>query len=140
MSELPRGLCIIINYYDFTKFPGLSEKYREGSYKDAENLKVIFYLLDFEIKLINSAELFESDVIEILEKNISNNKKYQAIVIAISSHGDINGVICSNGNLVTFKQIINKLNDFASLKEKPKLIFFDCCRSINNEPRIYKII
>ncbi|CAG0904154.1 unnamed protein product [Cyprideis torosa] len=75
LSELPRGLCIIINVKDFKHdpFPKKSSKswYRHGSQKDVENLVATFHELYFKVQVhanpTKKAGTIMADMIDILE-------------------------------------------------------------------------
>lgn len=151
--NIQKGLCIIIIYYDFTNIPGFENedrlnkaaRYEESTYKD------LFAKFNFDVKIIDRKELLGKDILQILDDNISSQSirlfncfkpngsqseaslnEYAAISIVISTHGDIQGVICSNRKYVKYKTIIEKLNNYAVWKDKPKLILFESCRSANS--------
>ena len=151
MSKNPRGLCLIINYYDFSNYSewNKEDQKRNGYDKDDDIFEDIFEELNFENKIISPSDLMKKDVLEILDDNIFRNDDYskwkkghktniskekisqinhEAFVIIVSSHGTREGICCSNRSEVTFQQIINKINDYVVLKDKPKIILFNCCR------------
>lgn len=156
MKNKPRGLCIIINYFDFRQYKHelpQENGYRNGSQLDVEKFQDIIHQLYFQTEIIDDADLNNLDVLEILDKFILSNEeysekynqiindvtdaslerklsqiKYEAFVIIIGTHGCNQGILCSNGKELTFKQIINKINDYKVLKNKPKVILFNCCR------------
>lgn len=151
MSDKPRGLCIIINYFDFTQYRHelpQENGYRDGSQLDVQKFEDIFDELCFQTEIIDDADLNNLDVLEILDRFVLTNEEYNQIngatnallkrklsqvdyetfVIIIGTHGCNQGIFCSNGRELTFKQIIDKVNDYEVLKNKLKVILFNCCR------------
>lgn len=136
MEKVPRGFCVIINYFLYNHLNDDSLKDRIGSDYDVDNLKMLFGTkLHFDVIIPEELELEEKNVIEILHDIFENKNlnQHDAIVVLINSHGNSNGIYCSNGDLIQFNQIINKLNDINCkiLQNKPKILLIDCCREID---------
>lgn len=136
MEKVPRGFCVIINYFLYNHLDDDSLKDRIGSDYDVDNLKILFGTkLHFDVIIPEEIQLEEKNVIEILDDIFGkkNFNQHDAIVVLINSHGNSNGIYCSNGDLIQFNQIINKLNDIncKTLQNKPKILLIDCCREID---------
>ncbi|XP_071108263.1 caspase-3-like [Haliotis cracherodii] len=141
-----RGLAVIINNEEFdpqTKFGN-----RNGSTKDAVNLKKMFEHLGFEILLRNN--LTGEEMVKTLQKVASNidydHTQADCFACAILSHGDnedfpplqppynamlrhdiIYGV---DGTIVPTRFLIANFNDECcpELEGKPRLFFIQACR------------
>ncbi|XP_046376844.2 caspase-3-like isoform X2 [Haliotis rufescens] len=141
-----RGLAVIINNEEFdpkTKFGN-----RNGSTKDAMNLKKMFEHLGFEVLLRNN--LTGEEMVKTLQKVASNidydHTQADCFACAILSHGDnedfpplqppydamlrhdiIYGV---DGTIVPTRFLIANFNDECcpELEGKPRLFFIQACR------------
>ncbi len=73
-----------------------------------------------------------------LANNINNNKKYDGLIVVISSHG-IPGYICTS-DFKTFSKIaIHRIFSSAHPKSRiiPSLFIFDCCSGNNEQELAY---
>lgn len=135
LRKKPRGFCLIVNYYEF-RFPNLKLENRDGSKVDVEKFNDIFTKLDFDVKIIRGKDL-KRNLIDVLNEfsHSDHLNNHEAIAIVISSHGNIHGVRCSNGDLIQYTSIINVFSDdnCPNLRNKPKIILFNCCRLLTSE-------
>lgn len=169
MIKKPRGLCVIINYYDFEKIKTEKRKLieikrkeidqlneielkrtkrkeignlekaienlnnRVGSNIDVTRFSTVFSKLHFDVEIIEEGDLLQKNVQDILSPIAKREilRTHEAIVIAINSHGDMNGILCSNGELTPYNSIINIFSNenCKELKRKPKIFLFNSCRS-----------
>lgn len=136
MEKVPRGFCVIINYFQYNHLDDDTLNDRLGSEYDVDRLKVLFERkFNFDVIIPEEYELEEKNVIDILDDVFQNQNldEHDAIVILINSHGNSNGIYCSNGDLIQFNEIINKLSDIncTILQNKPKILLIDCCREVD---------
>ena len=136
MEKVPRGFCVIINYFQYNHLDDDTLNDRLGSEYDVDRLKVLFERkFNFDVIIPEEYELEEKNVIDILDGVFENQNldEHDAIVILINSHGNSNGIYCSNGDLIQFNEIINKLSDIncTILQNKPKILLIDCCREVD---------
>jgi hypothetical protein len=116
MKERPRGKCVIIN------------NVTDLLSKESDRFKNIFEQLFFDVLLF---ENLTADQIETQLKAIRVNLKgEESLVVMIISHGHDEKVICSDGKDLRISDIVDIFSEknCESLKRKPKLFFFNCCR------------
>ncbi|CAG2169971.1 unnamed protein product, partial [Oppiella nova] len=125
-----RGLCIIFN---IVKFPG--HETRDGSSYEARCLQKVHTQLSCEVDVINSDEEQNDckyqDIINKLEQTskLPNNTCYNALFVFFLSHGESNGLCCSDGEILPFNKPADMFNDNSSTwKEIPKFFSYHCCR------------
>ena len=127
MSAQPnRGMCIVINNKEFPK----KKTSRGGSEHDVWKLKYIFsHLLGFCVIVFNNLNAYS---IKVLLKALGkvDFTQHQCFALAMLSHGDENGITCSDENPVTVNEIVGSLSvtNCPTLAGKPKLFLFQCCR------------
>ena len=140
LGRIPRGFCVIINYIEFNHLDDSLDD-RTGSVYDVDKLKILFEKLNFEVIIPEEYELEKKNVIQILDDTFNNKdlNEHEAIVISVNSHGNSNGIICSNGELVQFNEIMNKLSNINCkiLQNKPKILMIDCCRKLTKLCKFY---
>lgn len=54
--------------------------------------------------------------------------EYSVFMLYYSGHGTAEGVVLTDGKLFCYKDIITKIADVPSLRQKPKIFIFDSCR------------
>ena len=127
-----RGLCIIFN---IVKFPGhetLSD--RCGSSYEARCLKKVHTELFCKVDVIHSDEeqnncKYEDIINKLEETSKLSDNPYQALFVFFLSHGESNGLYCSDGKILEFNEPINMFNNNESTwREIPKFFSFHCCR------------
>lgn len=135
LRKKPRGFCLIINYYEF-RFPNSTLENRDGSKVDVKKFNDIFTKLDFDMKILRGRNL-KRNLIDVLNEFVQSEEliNHEAIAIIIGSHGNIHGIRCSNGDLIQYTSILNVFSDdnCPNLRNKPKIILFNCCRVLTSE-------
>ncbi|XP_044537144.1 caspase-3-like [Gracilinanus agilis] len=120
------GLCVIINNKDFDKDTELLS--RDGTEKDAANLKDIFKSLKYEVRDKNN--LTCKEIINYL-KSVSREDHSQrsSFVCVILSHGE-EGVIFGTDGSVELKSLtcFFRGDKCRSLTGKPKLFIIQACQ------------
>jgi len=134
MKYNPRGYCLIFNNYDF---PNHSYEYphRHGSVDEAKRLKDIFEQLYFKVQVMDNSVM--ADTLKTIEEYSQKEelKRHDCFVLIVLSHGKSGGFITSDGQYIPFKEVVEQLNNknCQNLINKPKLLFFSCCRGINKD-------
>eukprot|EP01083_Nonionella_stella_P159255 519358_1 len=59
--------------------------------------------------------------------------KYDALFVAISGHGTVDGVICSDGKVLRYTQIRKWFSALEALEEIPRFFCIDACRVIGSD-------
>nr|UFQ90031.1 caspase-7 [Haliotis discus hannai] len=128
MSGGQKGLLFIINNYEFTD----STKYsrRDGSCEDAESLKTLFEQFGFTVETENN--LTAQGMRDAFEKHVKEFEQsdYCCFATAILSHGKNGGVVGTDDNFVSFKEIkdIFMHERWIHHINKPKLFFIQVCQ------------
>ena len=135
MVKIPRGFCIIFNMIKFDDNPDLFKELQERtlSKENVNKLKELFEQLNFDVKIYENFtdEKLREKLKKIIEKlNSEQCVNHDAFILYIGTHGVENGFICSNTKIIQYQQIIHLFTDESvnKFKNKPKLLFFDCCR------------
>ena len=119
-------MCIVISNQEFPE----KKNYREGSEHDISKLKYIFaHLLGFCFIVFNN--LTASSVRSLLKAAAKVDfTKHQCFAFAMLSHGDENGITCSDGKPITVDEIRESFStrNCSTLGGKPKIFIFQCCR------------
>ena len=58
-------------------------------------------------------------------------EKHSCFMLYYSGYGVASGVFGSNGKVIPYKDIVNKLGRLDVIGDKPKIFIFDCCRYVN---------
>lgn len=131
-----RGICLIINNIRFEQ----SRMDRQGSEQEGRLLEKLFSQLGFQVKHLRNrtAKQIDEDF-EVVSRD-ENNKKYDAFVAIILSHGNKNNVIEGVDHcFVSLESILEKFNNenCPLLMCKPKMFFIQCCRGNKLDRGIY---
>lgn len=127
MDTIPRGHCIIINNYKFGK------EIRRGSEKDVEKLSRLFRdHLGFKVEV---RENLTADMVRQAMKEVQQYKHYSCLVVAVMSHGKSEGILGTDYQLVTVRDLVKYFTSTAcqALDGKPKIFIIQACRSTSGE-------
>lgn len=131
MSSIPTGFCVIINIINFN---GREHLKRDGSEESVRLIKEAF-----EYNLFNAllyCDLTDDQILNEINELVKCEqcKEHDAFVLYIHTHGVQDTILCSNNRTLHFHEILNLFRDenCEYLTNKPKLIFFDCCREGNS--------
>ncbi|XP_034742319.1 caspase-8 isoform X2 [Etheostoma cragini] len=137
MTSAKRGICLIINNYDFTKSQVLLN--RGGTRWDEECLHRVFKWLGFEVEIQRDCkrEKMLSVLQELGRRPI--HSQMDCLVCCILSHGIEGAVYGVEGHAVKIKELMEPVNGWncASLKEKPKLFFIQACQGKSEQRPVY---
>ena len=127
ITSNPRGFCVIFNMLNFD---GNSQLDRSDSIKSVSLVQDTFERLQFDVKIYQdlSDVQLRNKLREFLDKE--ECKSHDCFVLYIHSHGLENGFITKNNQIIGFNEIMKMFcnEDCREFINKPKIIFFDCCR------------
>lgn len=123
MKAKPRGRALIINNKRFTG----EMKTRTGTDIDADSLEGLFRYLSFEVERVDNQK---GSQIRKLARDLStaDHSKYDAVIVAILSHGENGQIYGMDEELIPVEQLISYFKSSQSLAGKPKLFFLQACR------------
>ena len=138
--KITNGFCLIINIINFD---GKENLRRDGSEENVKLIKEAFEYHGFQVD--DYSDLNYDEIIELINKKVDheNCRSFDAFVLYIHTHGILDHILCKNSfeksengeyiitKAIHFHEIIAlfKNENCENLKNKPKLLFFDCCRS-----------
>ena len=136
--KITKGFCLIINIINFD---GNEELRRNGSEENVKLIKKAFKYQRFQVD--HYCDLNDYQMINLINEKVNHEKckSIDAFVLYIHTHGIADHILCKNSyeknendeitKVIHFHQIIELFKDqnCENLKNKPKIIFFDCCRS-----------
>ncbi|TKS67174.1 Caspase-8 [Collichthys lucidus] len=137
MTAGTRGICLIINNYDFTKSPTRLMK-RDGTMIDKECLEKVFKWLGFEVEVQKDCTC-ERMLSVMKELGGRNHSQMDSLVCCILSHGQEGSVYGVDGKTVTIRKLMEPFNGLncSSLAGKPKLFFIQACQGKNEQAAVY---
>lgn len=130
-----RGVCLIINNYDFS---ACELGNREGTDIDKASLEVVFQWLGFEVVVEQNCDRMR--MLQVLQDLAArDHTPADCVVCCVLSHGRVNGVVGVDGKTVTFRELTETLSPCrcSSLFQKPKLFFIQACRGTNNQRAVF---
>ncbi|XP_051762654.1 caspase-8 isoform X2 [Ctenopharyngodon idella] len=130
-----RGVCVIINNYDFG---ACRMKNREGTDIDKNRLEVVFQWLGFEVLAEQDCDRMR--ILQVLRDLAARDHTLaDCVVCCVLSHGREDGVVGVDGKTVTFKELIETLSPYqcSSLYQKPKLFFIQACRGTREQRAVF---
>lgn len=134
ISSKPRGLCLILNNYDFNNV----KETRCGSERDVKMLNSVFDQLGYtvEVHTDKSAE----DMMKLFEDFARRPEHYSlhSCIIIIMSHGTkelLYGIDCEEVYLKNIFKLFNNEN-CPALIGRPKLFFIQACRGEKYDPGV----
>ncbi|XP_056122829.1 caspase 20, apoptosis-related cysteine peptidase isoform X2 [Rhinichthys klamathensis goyatoka] len=127
ISQIPRGICVIINNVNFTTMNG-----RSGSDEDQKYLDKVFRWLGFKVVVHRNKT---ADEMKNLLTDLGKTVDGDCFVCCVLSHGKKEGVCGTDGGVVSVDEIREPFNGIycRSLAGKPKLFFIQACRGGQNQ-------
>jgi len=125
------GIVLIFNNDKFRESPQ-----RPGSGEDVRRLKYVFKsVLKFEVKTFIDKNHQETR--EIIENFAAQDfTKHSCLICFFMSHGNRNTFVTSDDKEISIDHLTGPFKSVKSLKNKPKLFFFQCCRGAQVMPQI----
>jgi len=118
----------VINMRNYESYSRVKLKERVWSEKDVEELtKTLAYL---EFRLVIRQNLTKPQLMATLEEQASlDHSNSDCFLCVVMSHGNENEAIyASDGQEISFEEIMAPIKSCASLFNKPKMFFFQACR------------
>uniref|UniRef100_A0A3Q3VIQ3 Caspase-8 n=1 Tax=Mola mola TaxID=94237 RepID=A0A3Q3VIQ3_MOLML len=137
MTAVKRGVCLIINNYDFTLSENSLQK-REGTMIDGDYLHRVFQWLGFEIETQKDCTI-EKMLSVMQELSGRNHSQMDCLVCCILSHGAEGRVYGVDGRTVTIRELMDPFSGTkcSSLVDKPKLFFIQACQGNREQERVF---
>ncbi|KAL7881858.1 hypothetical protein AOLI_G00087070 [Acnodon oligacanthus] len=132
-----RGFCLIINNYDFSN-SCIPLGNREGTDKDAENLKTVFHWLGFTPEVVRDCS--RASMLRKLENLCSrDHKQADCVACCVLTHGYEGGVYGVDGKKVALRELVDPLygHQCYALSEKPKLFFIQACQGSKEQQVVF---
>lgn len=121
MSKI-KGNAVIFNMTTFERSTGLDP--REGSDKDAKEIKDVFIKLGFIVDRYD--DISKLEMMEVVESVASNAKNLSCFVCFILSHGE-DGIVFARDGRVKIKKLTGVFEG-SDWNGKPKLFFIQACQ------------
>ena len=136
MGEAPRGICLVINNFNF-----LGKEERRGARLDKEAIEGLFNELHFIVEIRQN--LGGPEILKVAQEMAAkDHSKYAAFVFCIMSHGDRKDFIYGVDNRrAGMEDLMNEFTatNCPTLENKPKLFFIQACRGQRSDPRINRL-
>ncbi|CAL8369870.1 unnamed protein product [Arctogadus glacialis] len=136
MKAQQRGICWIVNNFDFSRSPRKHEN-REGTDIDKGRLSLVFTWLGFQVEVLRDAtrDQMLSSMQQLARKDHSG---MDCVACVVLSHGLKGGVYGVDGEGVRLEELTDLLNGVrcASLRGKPKLFFIQACQGNKKEQAV----
>lgn len=134
MDHEYRGIAVIINN---DIFDGQSLPERKGSWKDVEELKTMFYRLDFSVLIWNN--LYHEELTHHLnELAKDDHSQNDCLAVVVLTHGISSSFIYAKDNPYPVEFLWNSFtaDKCRTLAGKPKIFFVQACRGERLDPGI----
>ena len=135
MTSNPLGFCVIIS---MVNFDGNKKLERSGAVDNVNLIEKTFKYLNFKVKIFTDLKDFE---IKLKLNDLMSKDKcdsHDCFVLYIDSHGQQNGFLTSNNQVVEYREIFDIFSNANCEKfiRKPKILLIDCCRGGKMEIQI----
>ncbi|KAI3355802.1 hypothetical protein L3Q82_004368 [Scortum barcoo] len=136
MTAAKRGICLIINNYNFIKSRPLQN--REGTMVDERCLYEVFKWLGFEVVIKRDCDSGRM-LSELRELGRRDHSQMDCLVCCILSHGKEGSVYGVDGHAVLLKDLMEQVNGSKcfTLAVKPKLFFIQACQGTNEQRPVF---
>ncbi|XP_058041512.1 uncharacterized protein LOC131199572 [Ahaetulla prasina] len=130
-----RGYCLIINNVNFEG----DLKKRNGSEKDAMELKRVFTWLGFKVKKYDDKTSTEIEALLEFWQSSKDWKDSDCLVCCILSHGKSGKIFGTDECLIPIRTITSyfKANRCPLLAQKPKLFFIQACQGEKTQQPVF---
>jgi hypothetical protein len=129
LDKNPHGVCLIINNHRFYHETDQSKAHpdRGGAEIDQYNLTQTFRYLRYKVEVLENltADRMTDTLMHMSQRDHSN---YDSFVCCILSHGEHDIIHGANSEPVNVNDLTGLMKLSATLRNKPKLFFIQCCR------------
>ena len=127
MDHAERGIALVLNISKYDPNP-LKLKERKWSIKDVEILTKTLEYLEFKVELVEN--FTKEQIKDRLQQIVTeiDHKYFDCFLCVVMSHGINDSFATGNSELMSFEEIMAPIKSCSSLKNKPKMFFFQACR------------
>jgi caspase 7 len=127
MDHEERGIALVININKYEPNP-MKLKEREWSKEDVITLNKTLKYLEFKVELVKNStkEQIKARLQQIVTE--IDHKDFDCFLCVVMSHGINDSFATGNSELMSFEEIKAPIKTCPSLKNKPKMFFFQACR------------
>uniref|UniRef100_A0A8C2A5Q3 Caspase 10, apoptosis-related cysteine peptidase n=1 Tax=Cyprinus carpio TaxID=7962 RepID=A0A8C2A5Q3_CYPCA len=107
-------------------------------YKSEKSLEVVFQWLGFEVLTERNCDRHQ--IMQVLRDLAArDHTSADCVVCCVLSHGKIKGIVGVDGQIVTYRELIETLSpsQCPTLFKKPKLFFIQACRGTDDQPAAF---
>jgi hypothetical protein len=134
MNHEKRGIALVINIQNYDAPNPFQLKERIWSVKDFENLQHTLEYLEFDFKLCQN--FTKPQIEQVMQEQASiDHSNSDCFLCVVMSHGNEDEIVTSDNKEISFEEIMAPIKECVSLKDKPKLFFFQACRGKMEIPR-----
>jgi hypothetical protein len=126
MDHEKRGTALVINMRSYEN-PKLKNREIKSN-KDVENLKRTLEYLEFDFKLCDNFKAEEIEQEMQIQASIDHSQSDCFLCVVMSHGNDEDKFLTSDNKKISFEQIMAPIKLCETLKDKPKLFFFQACR------------
>jgi len=141
MRKWPHGIAFVVNNEDFSfaRCAGILLPDRKGSVVDENNLRITWEYLGYKVQVLKNLKASEITK-EMMQIALQSHENYDSFVCCILSHGKLDYVYGTDGELVKLNEIVKLFqgNFCPSLVSKPKLFFVQACRGKDKDKGIQR--
>ncbi|XP_031598985.1 caspase-8 isoform X1 [Oreochromis aureus] len=135
MTSEKRGICLIVNNYDFSNYPKL--KQRNGTEVDQKCLQSVFQWLGFKVESHHDCDA--NKMLSLFrELGKRDHRQFDCVVCCVLSHGVEGSVYGVDGSTVKISDLTDPFNGLncPSLVGKPKLFFIQACQGNSEQQAV----
>nr|XP_020826504.1 caspase-10 isoform X3 [Phascolarctos cinereus] len=127
MGHRHRGLCLIFNNFQFQTM-----NFREGSCKDAVELRSVFKWLGFTVTIHDNTTKDEMERILTQCRTNPEHKDSDCFVCCVLTHGESGSVFSSDEKSIAIHDLTSYFmaHQCPGLMDKPKLFFLQACQGM----------
>ncbi|KAM4609342.1 caspase-8 [Polymixia lowei] len=136
MTGPKRGICLIINNYDFDNSIKLLSN-RHGTDFDERSLVSVFEWLGFETQIVHDCT--RDQVLSVVQElRRKDHSQMDCLACCVLSHGQEGGVYGVDGQAVQLRELTEPFggSQCPSLTEKPKLFFIQACQGSREQQAV----
>jgi caspase 7 len=127
MNHEKRGIALVINIQNYDAPNPFQLKERIWSVKDFENLQHTLEYLEFDFKLCQN--FTKPQIEQVMQEQASaDHSNSDCFLCVVMSHGNEDKIVTSDNKEISFEEIMAPIKECETLKNKPKLFFFQACR------------
>jgi hypothetical protein len=127
MNHAKRGVALVINMQKYDAPNPFKLQERVWSVKDVENLEKTLNYLEFKVVLCKDKTRAEIEKVLQVQASLDHSES-DCFLCVVMSHGNEDRIVTRDNQEMSFEAIMAPIKLCESLREKPKLFFFQACR------------